>query len=279
MYIMDGKETSKELKEEIKKSVKELPTKPKLLVILVGDDPASKIYVASKEKAAKNCGIDEETIVLNADASQREVIDIIEKANKDKSINAILVQLPLPDHINTKAVIDAIDPMKDVDGLTSLNQGKLFLGLNGIVPCTPKGIMHLFEKYNVDLTGKNAIVIGRSILVGKPISMLLLAKNATVTIAHSKTKNLKELCLGMDVIISAVGKPKIITADMVKEGAIVVDVGINRVHNTLVGDVDYLSVCDKCARITPVPGGVGPMTIACLLENVVECYNMQMENK
>lgn len=279
MYIMDGKETSKELKEEIKQQVKGLPSKPKLLVILVGDDPASKVYVASKEKASRNCGIDAETIVLDENVSQKEIIDCIEKANKDKSINAILVQLPLPDHINTKAVIEAIDPLKDVDGLTSLNQGKLFLGLNGIVPCTPKGIMHLFEKYNVDLTGKNAIVIGRSLLVGKPLSMLMLAKNATVTIAHSKTKNLKELCLGMDVIVSAVGKPKMITADMVKEGAIVIDVGINRVHNTLVGDVDYLSVCDKCARITPVPGGVGPMTIACLLENVVECYKMQMENK
>ena len=279
MYIMDGKETSKELKEEIKQQVKELPSKPKLLVILVGDDPASKVYVASKEKASRNCGIDAETIVLDENVSQKEIIDCIEKSNRDKSINAILVQLPLPDHINTKAVIEAIDPLKDVDGLTSLNQGKLFLGLNGIVPCTPKGIMHLFEKYNVDLTGKNAIVIGRSLLVGKPLSMLLLAKNATVTIAHSKTKNLKELCLGMDIIVSAVGKPKMITADMVKEGAIVIDVGINRVHNTLVGDVDYLSVCDKCARITPVPGGVGPMTIACLLENVVECYKMQMENK
>ena len=279
MYIMDGKETSKELKEEIKQQVKGLPSKPKLLVILVGDDPASKVYVASKEKASRNCGIDAQTIVLDENVSQKEIIDCIEKANKDKSINAILVQLPLPDHINTKAVIEAIDPLKDVDGLTSLNQGKLFLGLNGIVPCTPKGIMHLFEKYNVDLTGKNAIVIGRSLLVGKPLSMLMLAKNATVTIAHSKTKNLKELCLGMDVIVSAVGKPKMITADMVKEGAIVIDVGINRVHNTLVGDVDYLSVCDKCARITPVPGGVGPMTIACLLENVVECYKMQMENK
>lgn len=279
MYIMDGKETSKELKEEIKQQVKGLPSKPKLLVILVGDDPASKVYVASKEKASRNCGIDAQTIVLDENVSQKEIIDCIEKANRDKSINAILVQLPLPDHINTKAVIEAIDPLKDVDGLTSLNQGKLFLGLNGIVPCTPKGIMHLFDKYNVDLTGKNAIVIGRSLLVGKPLSMLMLAKNATVTIAHSKTKNLKELCLGMDVIVSAVGKPKMITADMVKEGAIVIDVGINRVHNTLVGDVDYLSVCDKCARITPVPGGVGPMTIACLLENVVECYKMQMENK
>ena len=217
--------------------------------------------------------------MLDGNVSQKEIIDCIEKANKDKSINAILVQLPLPDHINTKAVIEAIDPLKDVDGLTSLNQGKLFLGLNGIVPCTPKGIMHLFDKYNVDLTGKNAIVIGRSLLVGKPLSMLMLAKNATVTIAHSKTKNLKELCLGMDIIVSAVGKPKMITADMVKEGAIVIDVGINRVHNTLVGDVDYLSVCDKCARITPVPGGVGPMTIACLLENVVECYKTQMENR
>ena len=277
MYIMDGKETSRELKEALKMQVKELPSKPKLFVILVGDDPASKIYVASKEKACKACGIEALTLCLPADVSQKEVIDEIEKANKDKSINAILVQLPLSDHINEKDVIAAIDPMKDVDGLTSANQGKLFMGQNGLVPCTPKGVMHLFEKYNVDLTGKNALVIGRSLLVGKPLAILMLNKNATVTIAHSKTKNLKELCLGMDVIVSAVGKPKTITADMVKEGAIIVDVGINRIHGTIVGDVDYLNVSPKCARITPVPGGVGPMTIACLLENVVECYKMQKE--
>lgn len=277
MYIMDGKETSKELKEKVKEKVRLLPTKPKLLVILVGEDPASKIYVASKEKACKACGISAETVTLDANISQKEIIDVIEKANKDKSINAILVQLPLPDHINTQDVINAIDPLKDVDGLTSANQGKLFLGQEGLVPCTPKGVMHLFEKYNVDLTGKKALVIGRSLLVGKPLSILILNKNATVTIAHSKTKNLKELCLSSDVIVSSVGKPKIITADMVKEGTIIVDVGINRVHGTIVGDVDYLNVCDKCARITPVPGGVGPMTIACLLENVVECYNLQKE--
>ena len=277
MYIMDGKETSRELKEVIKTKVGQLPTKPKLLVILVGEDPASKIYVASKEKACKACGISAQTITLSENVSQREVIDVIEKANKDKSINAILVQLPLPDHINTQAVINAINPLKDVDGLTSVNQGKLFLGQNGLVPCTPKGVIHLLDKYNVDLTGKNAVVIGRSLLVGKPLAILLLSKNATVTIAHSKTKNLKELCQNADVIVSSVGKPKLVTADMVKEGAIVIDVGINRIHGTIVGDVDYLNVCDKCSRITPVPGGVGPMTIACLLENVLECYNLQKE--
>ena len=279
MYIMDGKETSRELKEKIKAQVSTLLTKPKLLVILVGEDPASKIYVASKEKACKACGISAQTITLDANVSQKEVIDVIEQANKDKSINAILVQLPLPDHINTQAVINAIDPLKDVDGLTSVNQGKLFLGQDGLVPCTPKGVIHLLDKYNVDLTGKNALVIGRSLLVGKPLAILLLGKNATVTIAHSKTKNLKDLCLAADVIVSSVGRPKLVTADMVKEGAIVIDVGINRVHGTIVGDVDYLNVCDKCARITPVPGGVGPMTIACLLENVLECYNLQKEKE
>lgn len=279
MYIMDGKEVSKEIKEEVKNKVALLALKPKLLVILVGEDPASKIYVASKEKACKACGISAETIYLNEDISQKELIDVIEKANLDKSVNAILVQLPLPDHINTKDVINAIDPLKDVDGLTGLNQGKLFMGQEGIVPCTPKGVMHLFDKYNVDLTGKSAVVIGRSLLVGKPLAILLLNKNATVTMAHSKTKNLKEICASSDVIVSCVGKPKFITADMVKEGAIVIDVGINRVHGTIVGDVDYLNVCDKCLRITPVPGGVGPMTIACLLENVLECYNMQKERE
>lgn len=277
MYIIDGKETSKKLKEQIKKNVQELPSKPKLLVILVGDDPASQVYVASKEKASKACGIEAQTIVLDKMCSQKEVINVIEKANKDKSVNAILVQLPLPDHMNTQEIISKIDPLKDVDGLTEINQGKLFMGMKGLVPCTPKGVMHLFEEYNVDLSGKNAIVIGRSLLVGKPLSILMLQKNATVTMAHSKTKNLKELCQSMDIIVSAVGKPKTITQDMVKEGAVVIDVGINRVHNTLVGDVDYFAVAEKCSRITPVPGGVGPMTIACLLENVVECYNMQRE--
>ena len=183
--------------------------------------------------------------------------------------------MPLPKHMNTLDVVEAIDPKKDVDGLHALNQGRLMLNEKGIIPATPKGIMRLLNEYCVDIEGKNAIVIGRSMLVGKPIAMLLLQRNATVIMAHSKTKNLKELCLQSDIIVSAVGKPKMITEDMVKENAIVIDVGINRVLGTIVGDVDYLQVAPKTSRITPVPGGVGPMTIACLLENVLECYKMQ----
>jgi len=275
MYIIDGKEISKKVKEEVKEKVKELPSKPKLLVVMVGNNVASKIYVEAKEKACKNVGIDAKTICLDEFASQKEVIDIIEKANSNPKINAILVQLPLPEHMNTEKVLNTISPMKDVDGLTSINQGKLFMGLNCIVPCTPKGIMRLFKEYNVNLSGKNAIVIGRSLLVGKPLAMLMLKENATVTIAHSKTKDLAGACIDKDIIVSAVGKQKLITEEMVKDGAIIIDVGMNRVHGTIVGDVDYYAVKDKVARITPVPGGVGPMTIASLLENVVECYLIQ----
>lgn len=275
MNILDGKLISKKIQETLKKEVATLNKKPCLLVILVGNDQASQIYVANKEKACKRVGMESKTIVLDENVSQKEVIKVIEKANEDKDINGILVQLPLPNHMDTQAVVGSISPLKDVDGLNAYNQGRLLLGMPSIIPCTPKGIMRLLSEYYVDLCGKNALVIGRSILVGKPIAQLLLNQNATVTMAHSKTKNLKELCLQADVIVCAVGKPKTITEDMVKEGAIIVDVGINRVLGTLVGDVDYLSVSPKTSRITPVPGGVGPMTIACLLENVLECYNLQ----
>lgn len=275
MYIMDGKAVSKIVKDEVKKEIKELNIKPKLLVIIVGKDPASMVYVSSKEKACKQCLIEAETVCLEENASQKDVIDVIEKANKDKNINGILVQLPLPNHIDTEYVINKIDPDKDVDGLTNINQGKLVNGVKGIVPCTPKGIMRLLREYAVDLNGKNAIVIGRSVLVGKPIALLMLQANATVTVAHSKTKNLVDICKSKDVIVSAVGKPKFVTGEMVKEGAVVIDVGINRVHGTLVGDVDYYEVSEKAARLTPVPGGVGPMTIACLMENILECYKIQ----
>lgn len=275
MYLIDGKEVSKKIRKEIKKEVENRELKLKLLVILVGDDLASKIYVKSKEKACISVGMESETIVFKANVSEKQVVEAIEKANKDKKITGILVQLPLPDHMNEVRVINTIDPTKDVDGLTYINQGKLFGKSESITPCTPKGIMSLFNAYNVNLSGKNAIVIGRSMLVGKPLAMLLLNENATVTIAHSRTKNLREICKTMDVIISAVGKPKVVTEDMVKEGAIVIDVGVNRVHNTIVGDVDYLSVCKKVERITPVPGGVGPMTIASLLQNLIICHDMR----
>lgn len=275
MNILDGKLVSKKIQDTIKKEVATLSKKPCLLVILVGHDQASQIYVASKERACRRVGMESQTIVLDENVSQKEVIKLIQKANEDKNINGILVQLPLPNYMDEKAVVGAIDPLKDVDGLHAYNQGKLLLGEPAIIPCTPKGVIRLLDEYHVQYSGKNALVIGRSILVGKPVAQLLLQKNATVTIAHSKTKNLKEICQQMDIIVCAVGKPKTITEDMVKEGAVIVDVGINRVLGTLVGDVDYLSVAPKTSRITPVPGGVGPMTIACLLENVLECYKLQ----
>ncbi len=274
MYLMDGKETAKKVRAEVKEEVKLLQHKPHLLVIWVGNDLASQTYVQSKEKACNSVGIEATTLHLSEDTSQRELIQTIQEANENPHIHAILVQMPLPNHLDEKEIINAIDPRKDVDGLHPVNQGKLMLQMPGIIPATPKGIMRLIDNYCIDLTGKKVIVIGRSMLVGKPLSILMLQRSATVTMAHSKTKNLHELTKDMDVIVSAVGKPKLITADMVKEGAIVIDVGINRVLGTIVGDVDYLSVANKTSRITPVPGGVGPMTIACLLENVVECYKL-----
>ena len=275
MNILDGKLLSKNIQENLKQQISTLEKKPCLLVILVGHDQASQIYVSSKEKACKRVGIESKTIVLEDDIPQKELIKIIEKANEDDSINGILVQMPLPKYMDQLAVVNAIDPKKDVDGLHAYNQGKLMLGQNGLVPCTPKGIMHLLDEYHVPLQGKNALVIGRSILVGKPVAQLLLQRGATVTIAHSKTKNLKEVAQDKDIIVCAVGKPKTVTEDMVKEGAVIVDVGINRVLGNIIGDVDYLSVAPKTSRITPVPGGVGPMTIACLLENVLEAYYLQ----
>ncbi|MFA6661648.1 MAG: tetrahydrofolate dehydrogenase/cyclohydrolase catalytic domain-containing protein [Bacilli bacterium] len=277
MYIMDGKEVSLKIRKILKEEVISRGISPKLLVILVGDDMASQIYVKSKERACKKVGIEAETIVLDNNTSQKEVIDIINKANKDKSVNGILVQLPLPDYMDASAIVNAIDPLKDVDGLTVINQGKLVSKEYGIVPATPKGILALLKYYNVKLDGKDAIVIGRSQLVGKPVAALLLNENATVTMAHSHSNDLQNLCKNKDIIICAVGHAKLITADMVKEGAVVIDTGINRVHNTLVGDVDYLAVANKASRITPVPGGVGPMTVACLLQNIIECYNLQQK--
>ena len=275
MNILDGKLLSKKIQENLKQQVLTLEKKPCLLVILVGHDQASQIYVASKEKACKRVGMESRTIVLEDDIPQKELIKIIQDANNDETVNGILVQMPLPKYMDELAVVNAIDPKKDVDGLHAYNQGKLMLGETGLVPCTPKGIMHLLDEYHVPLQGKNALVIGRSILVGKPVAQLLLQRGATVTIAHSKTKNLKEVAQDKDIIVCAVGKPKTVTEDMVKEGAVVVDVGINRVLGNIIGDVDYLSVAPKTSRITPVPGGVGPMTIACLLENVLEAYYLQ----
>lgn len=273
--ILDGKETSKIVRERIKEVVSKIDEKIKLLVILVGDDPASQIYVSSKEKASKSVGIKPVTWYLDKNITQKELINKIHEANNDPSIHGILVQLPLPKHLEEQIIINEIDPLKDVDGLTYINQGKLFNNQKTIVPATPLGVMKIFEEYKMDIASKNALVIGRSNLVSKPLAMLLLQKNATVTIAHSKTKNLKEIAKTMDIVISCVGKPKFITADMIKEDAIVIDVGISRYIGRVIGDVAFDEVSLIADAITPVPGGVGPMTIAALLENVVECYKLQ----
>lgn len=274
--IIDGKLISQEIKDEVKAKLARMEDKLTLLVIMVGDNPASKVYVENKEKACKKVGMLSKTLVFDANVPQKKVIEAIEKANADPSINGILVQLPLPAHLDEIAIVDAIDPKKDVDGLTTVNQGKLFANIpGGIVPATPKGIMHIFDKLFYNLQGKNAVVVGRSKLVGKPIAQLLLSRNATVTMCHSKTENLASICASADVLVVAIGKPKFITADMIKPDAIVIDVGINRNFGRLDGDVDFENAVSVAGYITPVPGGVGPLTIACLLENVIECYKIQ----
>lgn len=272
--ILDGKYVSDLIRARVKAEVSTIEDKITLMVILVGNDPASQVYVASKEKACKRAGIASITKLLDENVSQKEVIQVIKEANNDNTIHGILLQLPLPKHLNEHEIINQILPEKDVDGLTNENQGKLFSGQRTIIPATPKGVMTIIKHYHIELSGKNAIVVGRSILVGKPMSMLLLHENATVTMAHSRTKNLKEITKKADIIVSAVGKNNFITSDMVKPEAVVIDVGINRVQGKIVGDVDFMEVSEIVGYITPVPGGVGPMTIASLLENVVECYKL-----
>ena len=277
--IIDGKLIAQELKDEVKAKLAKLDTKLTLLVIMVGDNPASKVYVESKEKNCKKVGMLTKTLFFDANVPQKKIIDAIKQANEDPTINGILVQLPLPAHLDEVKIIDAIDPKKDVDGLTTINQGKLFSGVNdGIIPATPKGIMHILKKLFINLEGKTAVVIGRSKLVGKPIAQLLLSKNATVTMCHSKTENLKDICLGADVLVVAIGKAKFITADMIKPDAVVIDVGINRNFGRIDGDVDFENAVSVAGYITPVPGGVGQLTIACLLENVIECYKLQVRD-
>lgn len=274
MTLIDGKATSQKIKDEIKNEVIKLKQKgitPTLAVILVGDDPASQTYVASKQKACLACQMGSVMHKLSANTTQQELISLIDVLNADDSIDGILVQLPLPKHINTNEILRKIDPKKDVDGFCAQNMGALVSGLDGFVPCTPLGIMELLKQYNINPQGLNTLVIGRSNIVGKPMAALLLNAGATVTIAHSKTKNLADLSKNADLIIAAIGKANFIKPEMVKEGAIIIDVGINRLENgKLVGDCDFEILKDKCAFITPVPGGVGPMTIAMLLSNTLK---------
>lgn len=272
--IIDGKEIARKVRSDIKAQVeklKEAGLTPGLAVILVGTDPASQVYVGNKEKACKEVGFHSEVYRLPEETSQDELLNLIEKLNHDEKIHGILVQLPLPSHLDEKLVINKISAQKDVDGFHPLSAGALFVGEKSLVPCTPKGCIHLIKETGLDLKGKKAVVVGRSNIVGKPVSILLLNENATVTICHSRTQNLKEELLQADVVVAAVGKPNFITGDMIKEGAVVIDVGINRLENgKLTGDVDFESAKERAGWITPVPGGVGPMTIAMLLQNTLE---------
>lgn len=274
MTILDGKNVSARVKEKVKfeaLNLKNQGIEPALAVILVGEDKASQTYVAAKEKACNLCEIKSVMHRLSESTTQSELIALIDVLNLDDGIDGILVQLPLPKHIDTNKILETISPAKDVDGFAAINVGKLASGLDGFVPCTPLGIMEIFKAYDINLEGKNAVVIGRSNIVGKPMANLLLNANATVTVTHSKTQNLKEICADADILVAAIGRADFVTADMVKEGAVVIDVGINRMDDgKLKGDVKFDEVAPKCSFITPVPGGVGPMTIAMLLSNTIK---------
>ena len=274
--ILDGKKLSAEIRASVKEETAFLREKgivPGLAVVLVGDDPASKVYVGQKEKGCLEAGFASFLHRLPDSTTQEELLDLIGRLNGDASVHGILVQLPLPRQIDPDTVLAAIRPEKDVDGFHPVNVGRLVAGLPACEPCTPKGILRLLKSTGIPLAGKEAVVIGRSNIVGKPVALMLLAESATVTVCHSRTKDLAEHVRRADILVAAIGKPRFVTADMVKEGAVVVDVGINRLEEGLVGDVDFAPVSEKAAWITPVPGGVGPMTIAMLLENTLEQAN------
>ncbi|WP_338668979.1 bifunctional methylenetetrahydrofolate dehydrogenase/methenyltetrahydrofolate cyclohydrolase FolD [Pseudodesulfovibrio methanolicus] len=283
MILLDGKETAATIRAEIREEVDQLTAKygrkPGLAVVLVGEDPASQVYVRNKERACEDCGIRSIPHRLET-ASQLELEGLINELNKDVAVDGILVQLPLPKGLDSQKILDMIDPNKDVDGFHPVNVGKMSLGLPGFKPCTPAGVINLLKRYGLDPACKKAVVIGRSNIVGKPLAMMLSQSgpcaNATVTLCHSRTPDLKAECLEADYIFAAIGKPKFVTADMVKEGAVVVDVGINRTDEGLAGDCDFEALKDKVHAITPVPGGVGPMTIAQLMVNTLEAFKLHV---
>ena len=274
--IIDGKKYSEEIKNEIKKEIIELKKKkneiPCLVVILIGSFEPSKIYVRNKEKVANEVGIKSKILKYPADIKEQEILNKIKELNNDKDVHGILVQLPLPKQINVKNIINSIDPKKDVDGFNPINVGNLASGYKSIVPCTPLGCMILIKKIEKKIDGKHAVIIGRSNLNGKPMSQLLLKENCTVTIVHSKTKDIKTECKKADILVVAAGVPNLVRGSWIKDGSIVIDVGINKVNGKLVGDVHFDEAKEKARAITPVPGGVGPMTIACLLKNTLECF-------
>ena len=271
MKIIDGKAISTAIKDELKQEVAEKNIKATLAVIQVGNDPASSVYVGNKKKACEYIGIGSKSFELPEETTEEELLKLIDELNADDGINGILVQLPVPKHIDDKKIINRISPLKDVDGFHPESVGNLCIGQEGFVSCTPAGIIELLKRSDISIEGKECVVIGRSNIVGKPMALLLLANNGTVTVCHSRTKNLKEVCKRADILVAAVGKPKMITSEYIKEGAAVIDVGIHRMDNgKLCGDVDYDDVAPHTSAITPVPGGVGPMTIAMLMVNCVK---------
>jgi len=276
MMIIDGKKEAELLRDEIKKEVlkiKESKNKvPGLTVILIGNYTPSQIYVKNKEKNSKEVGMNSDVIKYSDDVTEKEILEKIKELNNDQNVSGILVQLPLPKQINKEKIINTIHPSKDVDGFNPVNVGNLSSGYKGLVPCTPMGCLMLIKKVEKNLSGKHAVIIGRSNLNGKPMAQLLLKENCTVTIVHSKTKDLQQECLKADILVAAVGVPNLVKKDWVKKDAIVIDVGINKLNDKIVGDVEFDQVKDIAKAITPVPGGVGPMTIACLLKNTLECF-------
>ena len=276
--IIDGKKLAQEIREDLKikcEKIKEKGIQPKLAVVMVGDNKASQVYVRNKSKVCTEVGIEFEEFLLDANIEQKVLMGLLDKLNKDNNIHGILLQSPIPEHLDINEAFRAIAPEKDVDGFNPVNVGKLCLNQDTFVSCTPYGIMKMFEAYEIDLTGKNVTIIGRSNIVGKPLIQCCLNKNATVTVCHSKTKDLKQHTQNADIIIAAIGKSKFITADMIKEGAVVIDVGINRGEDgKITGDVDFENVYEKASYITPVPGGVGPMTIAMLMNNVIKACSI-----
>ena len=275
MELLDGKTLANDILDKLSLKVKQLDTAPNLVVIQVGDDLASSVYVRNKERTAERVGINSETVKLSKHITQDELLEIIDKYNNDSLVNGILVQLPLPKHIDEQVILEAISPMKDVDGFHPLNVGKLNIGQKQMIPSTPAGIMELLKANHIELEGKHVVIVGRSNIVGKPLAHLLLEANATVTVAHSRTKNLKQLTKMADILVVAIGQPELITKDYVKTGAVVIDVGINRTESGLKGDVNFNNVKSKVAAITPVPGGVGPMTIAMLMNQTYQAYCTQ----
>lgn len=280
--IIDGKELAKKIREGLKEEVvalKEKGISPKLAVIMVGDNPASKVYVRNKSKACNDVGIEYEEFLLDRNTSMKELLNVIEDLNKREDIHGILLQSPIPDGLDIYKAFETIDYRKDVDGFNPINIGRLALNRQTFISCTPYGIIKMLEEYNINLKGANVVVLGRSNIVGKPLVQCLLNKDATVTICHSKTKNIEDVTKNADVLISAIGQPKFVKENMVKENAVIIDVGINRTEEGLIGDVDYENVINKVSHITPVPGGVGPMTIAMLLNNVIIAAKyLQLDN-